>query len=58
MPMCLAYGQVEQYGLSAVPALQAQEELGLTLTSPEVFIPAMARCLFQLGLAKPIMKEE
>ena len=32
---------------------QAAKELGLVLTPPEVFLPAMARCMYQLGHAQP-----
>ena len=34
--------------------IQTIQELGMTLTPPEVFVPAMMRCMIRLGLAKPV----
>ena len=34
--------------------MQTIQELGMTLSPPEVFLPAMARRLIQLGIAKPV----
>ena len=35
-------------------AMQTTQELGMTLSPPEVFLPAMARRLIRLGIAKPV----
>ena len=38
----------------ASAVMQTIQELGMTLTPPEVFLPAMVRCMIRLGLAKPV----
>ena len=40
----------------ASSVMQTIQELGMTLTPPEVFLPAMVRCMIRLGLAKPVMQ--
>lgn len=35
---------------------KVREELGISLAPPDVFLPAMARSLIQLGLARPVPK--
>ena len=38
----------------ASSGMQTIQELGMALTPPEVFLPAMVRCMIRLGLAKPV----